>query len=108
MKKFLVVLASLGLAAAAFAVTVTNRGEVITVTTMADVVAATADTNVVTMVSEPVRVLLSTDSDLTAADVLSYTPEAPGQLLISVNAAGDTKIVYIANGWANTDWVLLK
>ncbi len=108
MKKVLIALVAFGLTAAAFAVTVTNRGEVVTVTTLDDVVSATADTNVVTLVSEPVRVILSTDTDLTSGDVLAYTPEAPGQLLISLNAAGESNIVYVAVGWANTDWLLLK
>ena len=108
MKKILVALVAFGLSFAALAVTVTNRGETITVTTLADVETATRDTNEVTLVSAPLRVLLSTDVDLTATDARAYVAEAPGQLLISIAATGTTKIVYISNGWGTNDWVLIK
>lgn len=108
MKKVFVSLLAFVLSFSAFALTVTNRGEVITVTTLADVETATRNTNEVTLVSEPTRVLLSTDVDLTATDARAYVAEAPGQLLISIAATGTTKIVYISNGWGTNDWVLLK
>jgi hypothetical protein len=108
MKKILVALVAFGLTAAAFAVTVTNRGEVITVTTLTDVEVATRKTNEVTLVSAPMRVLLSTDTDLTATDAQAYVSEGPGQLLISIAATGTTKIVYMSNGWGTNDWVLIK
>lgn len=108
MKKILIALAAFCFTVSALAVTVTNRGEVITVTTLTDVEVATRNTNEVTLVSEPMRVILSTDVDLTASDAQAYTPEAPGQLLISIGATGTTKIVYISTGWANTDWILLE
>ena len=108
MKNILVAFVALGFAFSALAVTVTNRGEVVTVTTLADVESATRDTNEVTLVSEPLRVLLSTDVDLTATDAQAYVDDSPGQLLVSIGATGTTKIVYISNGWGTNDWILLK
>lgn len=110
MKKLIGLAAVLALVVgfAVSAATVTNRGEVITITTYDDMVTATQDTNVMTLATGPWVTILVNDTAFTATDATAYTPDGPGQLLLSYNSATATGFVYIADGWSTNDWTLLK
>lgn len=95
MKKLIAMFAVALVAASAFAVTVTNRGQVITIQTLEDTIADTDDASIVTKMSD--GTILDTNSTVTTT---IYTPDAIGQHLVgTVN-----DLLFVATGFTTNDW----
>lgn len=103
MKKFLTIFAvALLVGAAAYAVTVTNRGQVITSQTLNDTITDTADTSVITDVQN--GVMIDTNANLVATH---YDPEyGIGCVLIGVNAT-NANVIYMSTGDTTNDWLAI-